>query len=263
MIENTFSLLPGIGEKLERRLWQKGVLTWDDFLASRWLDGISDERKQLYDQKLGLCKDALDARDSVYLAHAIKRREHWRLFELFRGEAVCLDIETNGLQPSQGGYPTVVGLSDGHDAVTLVRGENLTSETLNRYLEGYKLLITFYGTGFDVPFLLMTMPGVHFDIPHFDLCFAAKRLDLHGGLKSLEAQFGFARDASVQGLSGYDAVRLWQRARYGDLMARELLLAYNREDVAYLLPMADILYDKLKSSTGIMEHLVGAEHGNA
>ena len=261
MIENTFSLLPGVGEKLERRLWQKGVLTWNDFLSAPHIEGISDERKQLYDGKLGLCREAVHARDAAYLSHALKRREHWRLFELFRDEAICLDIETNGFHPSQGGYATVVGLYDGYDAVTLVRGENLTPEILNRHLEGYKLLITFYGAGFDVPFLLQTMPGLHFDMPHFDLCFAARRLELHGGLKSLEVQFGFARDTSVQGLNGYDAVRLWERARHGDLAARELLLAYNREDVAYLLPMADILYEKLKCSTGLAEHLVGAEHG--
>ncbi len=252
-----------MGEKLERRLWRKGVLTWSDFLAAPLIEGISEERKQLYDKKLSLCKDALDTRDAAYLAQALKRREHWRLFELFRGEAVCLDIETNGYHPSQGGYPTVIGLHDGYDAVTLVRGENLTPETLHRHLEGYKLLITFYGTGFDVPFLLTTMPGLRFDIPHFDLCFAAKRLELRGGLKSLEVQFGFAREASVQGLSGYDAVRLWERARHGDSVARELLVAYNREDVAYLLPMADILYEKLKSASGIMEHLAGAGYGCA
>lgn len=255
MICHTFSHLPGIGEKLEQRIWRSGVLTWDDFLAAPQLEGISAQRKNLYDLKLAACRTALDGRDAEYLAEALKRRDHWRLFETFRGEAVCLDIETNGYHPTQGGYPTVVGLHDGFDSVTLVHGENLTAENLNRHLAGYKMLITFYGAGFDIPFLLATLPGVRFALPHFDLCFAAKRLDIKGGLKSLEVRFGMVRDGSVQGMNGYDAVRLWERARHGDLEARELLLTYNREDTAHLLPLADILYEKMRCASGISDYL--------
>lgn len=261
MIHHTFSLLPGVGEKLEQRIWRSGVLTWDDFLTAPHLDGISAERKQLYDEQLAACRNALDGRDAAYLAHALKRREHWRLFEAFRGEAVCLDIETSGFHPTQGGYPTVVGLHDGFDAVTLVHGENLNAETLNRHLAGYKMLITFYGAAFDIPFLQMTLPGVRFDLPHFDLCFAAKRLDIKGGLKSIEAQFGLIRDNAVQGMNGYDAVKLWERARHGDLAARELLLTYNREDTAHLLPLADILYEKMRCASGIAEYLPANVYG--
>lgn len=255
MIQHTFSLLPGVGEKLEQRIWQSGVLTWDDFLASSHLEGISPERKHLYDQKLAACRDALDGRDAAYLAQALKRREHWRLFDAFRGEAVCLDIETSGFHPTQGGYPTVVGLHDGFDSVTLVHGENLTAENLNRHLSGYKMLITFYGAGFDIPFLQMTLPGVRFAMPHFDLCFAARRLDIKGGLKSIETQFGMVRDSSVQGMNGYDAVRLWERARHGDPAARELLITYNREDTAHLLPLAEIIYEKMRCASGIADFM--------
>lgn len=261
LINHTFSHLPGVGEKLEQRIWRSGVLTWDDFLAASHLDGISAERKQLYDQKLAVCREALNDRDAAYLAQALKRREHWRLFEAFRGEAVCLDIETSGFHPSQGGYPTVVGLHDGFDSITLVHGENLTVENLNRHLAGYKMLITFYGAGFDVPFLNMTLPGVRFDMPHFDLCFAAKRLDIKGGLKRIETQFGMIRDSSVQGMNGYDAVLLWERARHGDFAARERLLTYNREDTAHLLPLADILYEKMCYAIGIADYMPAKTYG--
>lgn len=255
VIRHTFSLLNGIGEKLERHIWRRGILTWDDFCNCREIDGISPERKRIYDNQLMQSSLELDVGNAEYFARIMKRREHWRLFDVFKEGAVCLDIETNGFQPGQGGYVTVVGLYDGYDWRCLVRGENLTVENLNRELSGYKCLITFYGTVFDVPFLLRTFPGVVFDIPHFDLCFAARRLKIDGGLKKLETIFGIERDNSVKGMDGYAAVKLWEQARRGSSEARELLLTYNREDTMNLLRLADILYERLKISTGIEEHL--------
>lgn len=254
MIRHTFSLLNGIGEKLERALWRRGILTWQKFCSHNDIDGISPERKKLYDEQLTRASMELGIGNAEYFARIMKRREHWRLFDAFRDGAVCLDIETNGFQPGQGGYVTVVGLYDGHNWKNFVRGENLTTESLNRALKGYKCLITFYGAAFDIPFLLRSFPGVRFDIPHFDLCFAARRLEINGGLKKLETLFGIERDEVVKGMNGYDAVKLWEQARKGSVEARELLLTYNREDTINLLQLADILYQRMRSSTGIEEY---------
>jgi len=254
MIRQTFSLLNGIGEKLERHIWRKGILTWDDFCNCREIEGISPERKIIYDNQLLQASMELSFGNAEYFARIMKRREHWRLFDEFKNDAVCLDIETNGFQAGRGGYVTVVGFYDGHDWKSLVRGENLTTESLNRALSGYKCLITFSGAIFDVPFLLRSFPGVRFDIPHFDLCFAARRLGINGGLKKLEVLFGINRDESVKGMNGYDAVRLWEQTKNGSLEARELLLTYNREDTMSLLGIAEILYERLKHSTGIEEY---------
>ena len=38
MIKHTFSILPGIGDKLEKRLWRNGIVTWEDFLAANYID---------------------------------------------------------------------------------------------------------------------------------------------------------------------------------------------------------------------------------
>lgn len=255
MIRHTFSLLNGIGEKLERRIWKKGILTWDAFCDCTEIEGISPERKRLYDNLLQQSTAELSAGNAEYFARIMKRREHWRLFDTFRHGAVCLDIETNGFQPGQGGYVTVVGLYDGRELRSFVRGENLSADTLNRALEGYKCLITFYGAAFDIPFLLRSFPGVRFDIPHFDLCFGARRLELNGGLKKLEALFGIDRDDMVKGMDGYDAVKLWDQFRKGSAEARDLLLLYNKEDTINLLQLADILYKQLKTATGVEDYL--------
>jgi uncharacterized protein YprB with RNaseH-like and TPR domain len=256
MIRNTFSILSGIGVKMERRLWMEGILTWDDFIAANDICFVSSERKAAFDWLLSTAARKLEERDAVFFAKNVRRREHWRLYEIFRRESVYLDIETNGLMPGRGGYVTVVGLYDGHDWRCLVAGDNLTVENLRRELAGYKCLVTFYGSSFDVPFLQRTFPDVKFDIPHFDLCFAAKRLGIGGGLKKIEALFDIERDEDVRGMDGYDAVKLWEHAKRGNDDARRLLLSYNREDTINLLRIADILYERLKQSTGIEGHLV-------
>ncbi len=255
MIKNTFCILEGIGEKLERRLWREGILTWKNFTEADAVLGFSRERKKLFDESLFHDGEELNAGNARYFSRRIRRREHWRLFDFFKDHAVCLDIETNGFQPNCGGYVTVVGLYDGYDYKSFVRGENLTVENLNRELERYKCLITFYGASFDVPFILKSFRGVHFDIPHFDLCYAAKRLGFKGGLKKLEHVLGIEREESVRGIDGYDAVKLWELSRRGAPEALELLIKYNREDTVNLMQIAAIFYERLRHLTGIEEYL--------
>ncbi len=255
MIRNSFCILDGIGEKLERKLWKEGILTWEDFTAAKRVLSFGPERKGIFDASLSVLGEELAAGNAPFLASRIRRREHWRLYDAFREGTVCLDIETNGYQPDRGGYVTVIGLYDGYDYKSLVRGENLTPENLERELQRYKCLVTFYGAAFDVPFILRSFSGISFDMPHFDLCFAAKRLGFHGGLKRLEVELGIQRDDDVKGLDGYDAVRLWEHARKGSDQARALLVKYNREDTVNLLWIASTLYERLRLSTGIGEYL--------
>jgi uncharacterized protein YprB with RNaseH-like and TPR domain len=255
MIRNTFSIVYGIGEKLEKRLWRNGILTWRDFIEMKTIPFFSQERKSYLDALFSEAEEELGRKNAFYFTRTMKRRAHWRLYEVFCGEAVCLDIETNGLQPGGGGYITVVGLYDGYDWKALVAGENLTSDNLNKALSGYKYLITYYGASFDVPFLQRAFPEVKFDIPHFDLCYAARELGFRGGLKKLETSLGIERDKEVRGMDGYDAVRLWQLARREDGEARRLLLTYNREDTVNLMGIARVIYPLLRQSTGIEGYL--------
>jgi uncharacterized protein YprB with RNaseH-like and TPR domain len=254
MIRNTFSLLKGIGEGLERKLWRKGILEWGDFLDTPRIGFISDERKKLFDDALVSAKNRLSEGDLGYFAELLKPREHWRLYEEFKGEAVCLDIETNGYPPWSGGYVTVVGLYDGYDYKAFVRGKNLSAEDLEKELSGYRYLITFFGSGFDMPFLKETL-GVTFRGAHFDLCFGARKAGLKGGLKRIEEEMGIERDESVKGLDGYDAVKLWREARYGNQDAQDLLITYNRSDTVNLYPLSGIIYKKLRATSGIEEYL--------
>ncbi|MBM4136847.1 MAG: exonuclease [Nitrospira sp.] len=255
MIMNTFSIFDGIGQKLERRLWREGILTWNHFLETKNLPFMNPSRKKHLDESLFSAYTNLTEENAEYFTATVQRNEHWRLFDVFKDDAVCLDIETNGFPANRGGRVTVVGMYDGKEYKCFVRGENLSAEVLNEELSKYKYLITFYGSVFDIPFLKTCVKGLRFDIPHFDLCFAARRLGLKGGLKKLEPCFGIQRPEEVKEMNGYDAVLLWNEVKKGNSNALDLLLLYNREDTVNLFDMADSIYQRLKASTGIEEYI--------
>ena len=243
MIESTFILLNGIGESTERKFWDHGVTTWQRFLAAQSLPGVSARRKSLYDQDLSLALHHHIQDDARYFAGCLKPRDHWRLYGWLRDRAVYLDIETAG---GPFGDVTVVGLYAEGRMTSLVRGDSLTQDRLRAELSRYDLLITFFGSAFDLPYLKASYPRLTFDQPHIDLCFLARRLGLRGGLKQIEPLAGIERSGPLRGLDGWDAVRLWNRWRCGhDEAALELLLAYNAADAMNLQPLAEFLCDEL------------------
>lgn len=244
MLSSTFILLKGVGEHTERRLWNSGVPDWQSFLAHPSPLGIGPGRKQVYDQAIASALHHLQEGNARYFARCLKSREHWRLFETFKSRAVYLDIETTGDPPAQGEV-TLVGLY-GHGRMTsLIQGDSLSEDRLQREISRYDLIITFAGSLFDLPYLRAKYPRLVMDQPHFDLCFAARRLGLEGGLKRIEAEVGLTRPEQVQGLDGWEAVRLWHAWRRGQTEALALLLQYNEMDVRNLEPLAAFLYDGL------------------
>ncbi len=133
---------------------------------------------------------------------------------------------------------------------TFIQGVNLDQRILTDVLAQYKFLITFSGRSFDVPFLKKCMPGFNINIPHFDLCPAGHRLGIWGGLKKAETYLGIGRDDDITGLSGYDAVILWNRYTHGDNRALDTLIRYNEADTKNLLTLAEIFYEKLCGKYG-------------
>jgi len=254
MIQHTFSFLPGIGDKREKRLWKSGLLTWDDFLSAASVDFLHPGTKQQHDEILREAQRNIEQLNGCYFARTVKHNEHWRLFSALRDGAVALDIETSGVAAHDGGCVTVVGLYDGFDYTPLVQGINLTRERLAAELSRYRYLITFFGSAFDLPYL-HDIYELIIELPHFDLCFSGRRAGLRGGLKKLEERFGIQRDAAVRGFDGFTAVRLWQEALRGSSNALDLLIAYNRCDTVNLFDLAAAVYERLVDQTGIMNYL--------
>lgn len=249
MLTSSFIVLPGVGPVTERRWWQEGVFDWRSFLDRPSIAGLSEHRKIWYDEELRDVQSLMEKRYFHVFGSRLPRREHWRLYETCRSRIGYLDIETTGTSP-ESGEVTVVGLHRAGKTASLVHGENLTPDRLQDELDHCDLLVTFFGSVFDVPYLSTKFPTLRFPTLHFDLCFAARRLALRGGLKHIEQEMGIDRDTTVRGLDGLDAVRLWFQWRSGDVIARETLLSYNRADTENLVPLADRVYEDMVSRFG-------------
>ena len=157
-------------------------------------------------------------------------REHWRLYGDFQDVTAYLDIETGPLGHGRQGI-TVIGLFDGQEFRSFVRGDNL--HTFEDHLRRYDLLVTFNGKSFDVPVIEREL-GIPIYQAQIDLRLFLHRLGYHGGLKRIERQWGIDREDEIAGLTGFDAVLLWARHRHGDAAALPRLIAYNRADVVNL-----------------------------
>lgn len=246
MITSTFCLLPGVAVPTERRFWSQGLYTWDHFLSASGIRGLSTARKAFFDDRLTEARDHLAQQDSRYFARTLATRHHWRLYEWLRERALYLDIETDSF-----GQITVVGLYGRGQYSALVRNESLSLLRLREELSLYDLLVTFCGSTFDLPMLRAHFAGLTLDQPHIDLCGIGRQLGYRGGLKSIERQMGISRMTAIQGFSGEDAVRQWNRWRHErDEAARDLLLAYNQADCVNLQPLADAFYCRLVQASG-------------
>lgn len=236
----------------ERRLWTQGLRDWKSFLKRSSIEGLSADRKSLYDRDLTLAQSEFDAGDVRALASRLPQREHWRFYgSSCQSDILYLDIETTGLScHDSSGLVTVVGLHRNGKTITLVQGETLTVDRLQSELDQARLLVTFFGASFDVPYLRAKFPQLRFEMPHFDLCFASRRLGLRGGLKRLEQEFGIEREAAIHGLNGLDAVRLWLQWQGGDHASLDLLRAYNAADTESLVPLSVLVYKEMMTRFG-------------
>jgi uncharacterized protein YprB with RNaseH-like and TPR domain len=237
VIRSSFRLTPGVGAWLESRLWDAGVRGWDDLpvgplpvlgpkLAARLRDAVARAR------------EALAAGDAEALARMLPRAERWRLYAAFAEDTAFLDIETDGTDRI-----TAIGLLDRGGPRVLLAGRDLGE--FEAVAAGWKLLATFNGQAFDVPVLRRTFPRWTPPLAHVDLCHLWRRLGHAGGLKALELAEGLHRPPQLAGLTGLDAIRLWQAHLDGDGQALRLLCEYNLHDAVHLRTLMDRGYNRM------------------
>lgn len=258
MIRNSYIFLEGINEKTEKSIWQQGISSWADFLKKDKIDGISQLRKLYYDRQLKKALYALFNSDSGYFVDKMPKSESWRLYEFFKEDAIFLDIEVSGITANDD--ITVFGIFDGINTKTMIAGINLDIKALQKELLKYKLIVTFNGSVFDLPFVKRRYPGLIPKIPCFDLRHACAKIGLTGGLKAIEKEFGIKRSSIVGRFYSGDPYTLWRMHRAtGDDYYLNLLVEYNEEDVVNLKTIANFVYQRLKNESRqdqiIREHI--------
>jgi uncharacterized protein YprB with RNaseH-like and TPR domain len=244
MIRETFVHVVGVGYRIEERIWRSGIRTWDDFSVALRPPRIGPRLARRISDEIERSAEALRSGRHRYFARKLPSPDQWRAFAAFRRHVAYLDIETTGFSIGRHAV-TVVGIYDGTRKRSFVQGENL--EDLPTALRYAKLLVTFNGSRFDVPFLRKSFPRMALDQIHMDVLHPLRRLGFVGGLKAIEAEMGISRSDETTGLRGFDAIRLWQAYEAGDDDALDLLLAYNMEDVVNLEPLAEFACEALRS----------------
>jgi len=244
MLQNTFCHMPGIGPKTERRLWSAGILSWREG-CERSGAVLPEHTAQSVAFHSAESIERLARQDARYFHDRLPSNEHWRLFPQFRHSVAYLDIETTGLGPP-GDYVTTIALYDGRRVRHYVHDQNM--EDFRHDVEPYRLIVTYNGKTFDLPFLRECL-GVRLDQAHIDLRYVLRSLGYTGGLKGCERQLGLHR-GDLEGVDGYFAVLLWHDyLKTGNQRALDTLLAYNVQDTVNLETLMVTAYNmKLKQT---------------
>lgn len=231
MLQNTFIHVPGIGLKSEQNLWSKGIVSWEVFRGAPVCSlPFGKKKADSVGKYLEQCHDHLCGCNPEFFARNMASQHMWRLFPEFRRDTAYLDIETTGLG-GPGDHITTVALFDGRDVYHYVHGDNL--DRLPEDLRRYKVLVTYNGSCFDLPFINGFF-GIRLDQVHIDLRFLLHSLGYRGGLKGCEKQLGLSRN-ELEGVDGYFAVLLWEEYKAKrNPKALDTLLAYNIADAVNL-----------------------------
>jgi uncharacterized protein YprB with RNaseH-like and TPR domain len=242
MLTHTFCHVPGIGVKTEARLWSEGILSWDALLAASGKSASLAHQLWVEHLRDSLAHHA--SRNPNYFFERLPTDCQWRLFADFRADCAFLDIETTGLGWSDD--VTTIALYDGNRIRHYVNGLNL-SEFL-RDVQEYRVLVSYNGKSFDVPFLeryfRIRLPQAHIDLRH-----VLRSLGLKGGLKACERQLGISRPG-LEEVDGFVGVLLWRHYRRNrDSRALETLLAYNIADAVNLERLLVEAYNRKLAKT--------------
>ncbi len=250
MLKNTFRHIPGIGPKTERKIWTAGIHTWGDF--TKEIPALfTPKKRDLVAGYLQESKQHLISNNPDYFANLLPADLHWRFFPEFRNSAVYLDIETTGLDRYYESI-TTIALYDGESVFHYVRDQNL--DDFLDDIQKYKVLITYNGKLFDVPFIERYF-DIKLDHAHIDLRFILGSLGYKGGLKACEHQLGLDR-GDLKGVDGFFAVLLWHDFRMNaNKKALETLLAYNIQDVLNLEHLMVTAYNMNIRETPFCESL--------
>ena len=242
MMKNTFCHVPGITAAREQKLWDSGCHSWESLIQTDFAQ--KPKRSGSVSFHIEQSLENIEKDNLVYFSEKLPSSLHWRLFPDFRHSIAYLDIETTGLD--RGDIITTIALYDGKSIFHYVQGENLNDFKAD--INKYKLLVTYNGKPFDVPFIERCFK-MKLNQPNIDLRYILHSLGYSGGLKGCEKKLGIDRKDLAE-IDGYAAVLLWRDYKKNkNQKALETLLAYNILDVLNLETLLVIAYNEKIFST--------------
>ncbi|PIU14279.1 MAG: hypothetical protein COT21_00920 [Hadesarchaea archaeon CG08_land_8_20_14_0_20_51_8] len=156
-----------------------------------------------------------------------------------------VDIETSSKKADEG-VIIAIGLLIGDElevrSADSLEEERKALEWLREKLKDCDELVTWYGSGFDIPFLF-TRAIVHnidltelTEIPMLDLCqwSRANLLLSSYSLESVARFFGISGGKGFKEFRGTDILALFKLAERGDNEARRLIVEHCKEDITVL-----------------------------
>ena len=204
MLRHTFIHLPGIGPHRERKLWEQGILDWDRFLDAAASGMLRQQRVRIRPTAGATVLGCLPLPMPRLLPDAACRAEKRGGSTPISPTRPCSWTSRRPDSIREHHDVTVIGALGGGKLALFVKGINL--DQFPAYVAQFPLLVTFNGSQFDVPFLRAHFPQARLDQAHIDLRFVLRSLGYRGGLKAIERDLGLSRDATIQGVDGFEAV---------------------------------------------------------
>ena len=254
LLESTFRHFRGISAQRELKLWSAGVKTWEQlrqyYTPQRSLFGENGGARTLAPilRQIEESQTALTRRDIEYFSRHLERREHFRIALSFPEDTLFLDIESTGLSRYYD-HITEIGWSLGAEYGFFVKGQR--DSEFRDAIAAAKIIVTFNGSLFDLPFINKEFPDLRLPDVHVDLRFLSKRAGFGGGQKDVEKLLGIQRSEEVKGVTGEAAPILWHRYRRGDNESLRTLLQYNHADIRGMKQIFDIVARSLLTSYGL------------
>lgn len=244
MLIHTFQHLWGITPKKEYAFWQSGVISWKEYEKSfpSQYSLFSDDTSSPPDSPLYLSQKALAGEDVDFFANNLPNHEFYRIAASFPEKTLFLDIETTGLSRHYDKI-TLVGWSMGKEYGAYIQGGS--DEAFKQAISKAKIIVTFNGSLFDIPFIKQEFNGLNLPVCHVDLRFLAKRVGLSGGQKAIETEIGVKRPHNLENIMGEAAPVLWYKYRWGDMRALKQLIQYNHADIEGMKAIFDTVVDRL------------------
>ncbi|PHJ61573.1 hypothetical protein VF14_09160 [Nostoc linckia z18] len=244
MLLSTFQHLKGIGSKTENELWRSGIVSWDDWELKQAtqlsiFDINTDNSRKSFIQA---SRKAIEDENADFFADKLPSSEYYRIALTFPQKTMFLDIETTGLSRHYNNI-TLVGWSMDSKYKVYIQGED--DYSFRQALTQAKVLVTFNGSLFDIPFICKEFQDLKLPKTHIDLRFLAKRVGLEGGQKKIEKLLGVKRPSNLLDIEGDSAPLLWYKYCRGDSESLRLLISYNHADIEGMKSIFDDVISRL------------------